>query len=402
MLGGVMKTKHNELMTLATCKDTGSLIHVSDVKSGLSCNCSCVDCGADLQAKKGDIITHHFAHHSTEKLKACNWKPETELHLMAKRVIMKDKAAVLPVGTINPSTKTYRFDEVEEEKREGSRIPDLKAYIDGEMILIEIAVTSFCSKEKIAEYKKQNLNVIEFDLKRYKRKGDHISEGDVRDIVSKCPSRLLSISPVGSFANDCHEHNKRELFKVHTDVMTEKRNLNLIIKGREAEVDETIRKAEKELENIKSESKKWYGRMKNSKEIFEKDKAALRQDYMRKVNADAKEEAFKLRERAKHWEGVELEAINNVTNLNRAASGMEKEIEDLAQKIRLLRIKNSKLLMFDGLSEEISRAESNLSSITSEFNSMEHKYNEKVKDYESICKEIDKLRIEKGIISRNH
>lgn len=230
------------------------VVSIESVVSGLACECFCIDCGGELQAKKGKKNAHHFAHHANSDVaNSCRWTPESELHQIAKEVIREDKFAMLPIGTINPKLKEYVFDEVRSEVRTGKRIPDIVADYRGEAILIEIAVTHFCGPEKIRDFKRSNANVIEFDLSGYKFDGETISKDKVREILKESPAKLLSVAPVGSFAEECHQHNRNELSKIKFDA--------------ENEIREIKAEAKKELDKIKSDSKFWYGRMKRAEEI---------------------------------------------------------------------------------------------------------------------------------------
>ena len=43
-------------------KETGELMHISQVSNGQKCNCICAACGQPFEARKGSIRRHHFAH----------------------------------------------------------------------------------------------------------------------------------------------------------------------------------------------------------------------------------------------------------------------------------------------------------------------------------------------------
>jgi len=66
----------------------GSLVHVSSVSRGLSCDCICPVCRDPLIARKGQVMAHHFAHSGNRD---CN--PETVLHDVAKR-LLKDRTDI--------------------------------------------------------------------------------------------------------------------------------------------------------------------------------------------------------------------------------------------------------------------------------------------------------------------
>ncbi|HVU13267.1 MAG TPA: competence protein CoiA family protein, partial [Phototrophicaceae bacterium] len=71
----------------------GQLFHVSEVESGLACNCFCPACGQPLVARKGAKVTHHFAHYKAE---TCEHAVETALHLAAKDILFKEKQIRIP------------------------------------------------------------------------------------------------------------------------------------------------------------------------------------------------------------------------------------------------------------------------------------------------------------------
>lgn len=62
----------------------GNLLHVSQVVSGLNCNCVCPECKSPLIARKGEKTKHHFAHY-----KVANCNNETVLHQIGKRLLYK-------------------------------------------------------------------------------------------------------------------------------------------------------------------------------------------------------------------------------------------------------------------------------------------------------------------------
>lgn len=165
----------------------GKEFHISEVESGLRCNCTCPACGERLIAKKGENITPHFAHESTQQ---CEHAYETSLHYDAKRIIEEEKKIVLPFreplfdtsnlngfyfsrfdlknfGTI--VSRQYKVDNVILEKKLHNIIPDIKCTINGKILLIEIAVTSKVQKEKQEKIQEIGLPVIEIDLSKLDR-----------------------------------------------------------------------------------------------------------------------------------------------------------------------------------------------------------------------------------------
>src|SRR3546814_18564190 len=96
---------------LAYCqRPDGTIAHISEVVSGLACQCICPGCGADLVARKGDHKEHHFGHRSTAE---CAHALESALHKLAKEVLHDRKEILLPeVGAdlAGRSLVTHRAD----------------------------------------------------------------------------------------------------------------------------------------------------------------------------------------------------------------------------------------------------------------------------------------------------
>lgn len=62
----------------------GSVVHIRDVTSGLSCQCVCLNCGGELIARKGAVRQEHFAHRSGLE---CAGLAEGVLHRIAKEFL---------------------------------------------------------------------------------------------------------------------------------------------------------------------------------------------------------------------------------------------------------------------------------------------------------------------------
>lgn len=162
----------------------GKEFHITEVESGLSCNCKCPCCGEDLVAKKGikDKPQIHFAHRS--KI-TCEHAYETSLHYEAKRIIEKKKQISLPyrkpyfeshnlnkffswysdnnkLGIIE--SRKYEVTNVVLEKKLHKIVPDIICHISGKPLLVEIAVTSKIKEEKSKKIKEIGLPVIEIDI----------------------------------------------------------------------------------------------------------------------------------------------------------------------------------------------------------------------------------------------
>ncbi|WP_139406159.1 hypothetical protein [Aeromonas veronii] len=202
------------LMTRAL-DDNGHIVDVKDVVSGKGCNCTCIGCQGVVWAMKGPIKAHYFAHEPNSiEQNSCTWKPETEIHILAKEVLATDRQLLLPIGTINPIHQNISFDEMACEVYEGRVIPDVIGFIDGEKVLIEVAVTHFCDREKIKELKKVNATCIELDLSGFRVKGEIISKEEIRGYLKRCPKKWVSVAPVGNFSEMIYSHNRQQLLSL--------------------------------------------------------------------------------------------------------------------------------------------------------------------------------------------
>lgn len=68
-----------------------TMVHVSEVESGLHRDCLCVACGGALVARKGAKTAHHFAHHTE-----ANCSGETARHELGACRAYRDR---LPAST---------------------------------------------------------------------------------------------------------------------------------------------------------------------------------------------------------------------------------------------------------------------------------------------------------------
>ncbi|MFT7566736.1 MULTISPECIES: hypothetical protein [Pseudoalteromonas] len=278
---------HNYKMTRAY-NEQNWITSIDDVQRGLKCNCTCVDCGSQLIAKKGAVQANHFAHApDDQKAKHCKWSYETELHLLAKEVLNNNKKLTIPIGNFDPYNFTLIFDNVDIETPidNSKRIPDVIGYSKGEQILIEIAVSHFCGAEKTSEYRRLNKNAIEFDFSNFVPTSEVITLEEVSDLFENSNAKWLSIAPAGFIGELCHAHErqsikdlmferkeflkkyeneKASLYSAVTllkeqlqDLSYTKNNLELIVKNDEEKIRSAYRKEYKGLvENIKYASQK--------------------------------------------------------------------------------------------------------------------------------------------------
>jgi len=219
-----------------------NVISIDDIHSSNRDDCFCIGCGGQLTANKGKIKAHYFAHRPNksnlktlagyDSTMVCNWSSESEVHIMAKEYIANTMELLLPIGTINPIHKIIEFSSVKLEKRLNGRVPDIIASINGERILIEIAVMHKCDNDKIKELRANNLNCIEIDLKNYKRTGDIVSHEQIKALMSKANAKWLSVSASNQFGGSFHTHDKEQFKKLNSEYKNNKHFMTVDITAR--------------------------------------------------------------------------------------------------------------------------------------------------------------------------
>jgi len=147
------------LNTLAKDKLSGAILHIDKVPNGDKCNCVCISCGNNLQARQGDIRQHHFKHISGNE---CS--PETILHQLSKQILLEHRIFNLP-----SNEGYFNYDNVQEEQWMGNHKPDIVLTGIDKIIHVEIAVTSFIKESKYQKIKLADLNTVEIDLSNLRR-----------------------------------------------------------------------------------------------------------------------------------------------------------------------------------------------------------------------------------------
>jgi ssDNA-binding Zn-finger/Zn-ribbon topoisomerase 1 len=97
----IKKRKTAGHINFAVVAGTGELVSVESVKSGLACDCVCAACGRPMEARKGDIRRHHFAHASNYD---CLYGPEISVYMAFYSVLMKERKLLLPDAVLKFSS----------------------------------------------------------------------------------------------------------------------------------------------------------------------------------------------------------------------------------------------------------------------------------------------------------
>ncbi len=160
-------------------REDGSLVHISKVESGLACACRCPACDAPLIARKGKIVTAHFAHASDGE--GCGTGAETNAHIWAKEVLEREKFILLPdvvaaasglVDTVHRA-RLFRFAKAKLEHHLGNIVPDVLLETEsGQQLLVEVRVTHACGEDKIAKIAAREIATVEVDLSALRTSND--------------------------------------------------------------------------------------------------------------------------------------------------------------------------------------------------------------------------------------
>lgn len=167
-------------MNIIYAVQNGNIRHISEVDSGLKCNCICPSCNSKLVARKGDKKIHHFAHYDAEE---CKYGYETSLHLGAKTILSNSISVEVPdlyLEFPNQSKKkelifehhVISINDVNVEKKIDDIIPDIIIHTNEGDIIIEVFVTHEVDDKKLSKIFDKKIPVLEVDLSSLTRSVD--------------------------------------------------------------------------------------------------------------------------------------------------------------------------------------------------------------------------------------
>lgn len=134
------------------------------ILTGLKCDCICFDCKGVLEAVLNTSRKKHFRHSNRGN---CNPTPETELHLLAKKIILDHEQLFIPgkgmVVYTDPKTEVWC----------NNLVPDATVYVEGVPLYIEIVVTNPISTEKYLKYKADRSSVLVINLSKEDKELDY-------------------------------------------------------------------------------------------------------------------------------------------------------------------------------------------------------------------------------------
>lgn len=138
----------------------GQEVSIDEVPTGKDCGCFCPTCKSPLCAKNaGQKRIHHFAH--LKGAQCCDSAYETDLHILAKKIIREKKCIMSPEGNV------ISLQNVKTEFADTSLdiVPDAEGIMsNGERLLIEFYVTNKVDKAKREKILANKLKCVEIDL----------------------------------------------------------------------------------------------------------------------------------------------------------------------------------------------------------------------------------------------
>lgn len=200
----------------------GVLVNISSVENGLKCECYCpnIECNSKLVAKNNpeNIKVFHFAHYKDSD---CNNAVESAIHLLAKKILIKEKKIFLPdfrqkspyfiIPDFVYLGKEIEFENVIAEKNvntiESYIRPDIIATFKNKELYIEFANTSFVKVNKLNIIKNLNKPCLEIDLKN----ADQNEESILKILNSNTTEKYWLYNP--NLENNAYEYFNLELKK---------------------------------------------------------------------------------------------------------------------------------------------------------------------------------------------
>lgn len=89
----IKKKKSNQPIYFGVDPTTGEVMSIDKVARGLACGCVCPACGTRLEARKGEIVRHHFAHETNQE---CLYGAELAAYRALTEYIRKEMVFFLP------------------------------------------------------------------------------------------------------------------------------------------------------------------------------------------------------------------------------------------------------------------------------------------------------------------
>ncbi len=161
-----MKDNQKEPKLTYALDSSGKMVHISNVKRGLSCDCRCPKCNELLVAKLGHEGGRqaHFAHHKGSN---CYGSYMSALHKLAEQIIEGEKAVMAPAyKSIDKQKLSFEHVEVEQRVERKDLQPDIVGVTsNGLRWFIEIRNTHEVDEDKRAKLIESKITCLEIDVR---------------------------------------------------------------------------------------------------------------------------------------------------------------------------------------------------------------------------------------------
>ncbi len=255
-----MQLQHIKMTRAVDVND--KIIDIATAENGKSCKCFCIVCKTPLIARQGQERSWSFAHDFSNGEIDCKWSGETELHLRVKEYLAKQRMINVPIGINEPSVGIIEIDSVEVELRIDpiNRTPDITVMSNGEQIAIEVAVTSFCDRQKISEYKMNNISAIEFDFSKFKPKSDVIQDEEIEEYFGHSIEigRWVSVAPASEIGQKVHDHERTLIHKLNNNYRQNREAYSLELRTLQLQINYNTEQLAQIRQSINSEKPEDY------------------------------------------------------------------------------------------------------------------------------------------------
>ncbi len=154
--------------------ESGKMVSIDSVETGLSCKCRCPKCNEFLIAKHGHgVHVPHFAHQGDIN---CHGACMSALHKLAEQIIEEEKAVMAPeYKEMKARRLSFVNTELERRVDRNDVQPDVVGVTeDGLRWHIEIRNTSEVDESKKAKLLESNLTCLEIDVRKQKLDKDQL------------------------------------------------------------------------------------------------------------------------------------------------------------------------------------------------------------------------------------
>lgn len=141
-------------------QETKSIKHITEVKGGLACNCSCSNCGKELVAAQGKKTDWYFRHNEPTD---CEKGPQMgflkiiqETLQSHKNMAIPDNGSIIYSGFLTHKKPPFL-----------PFVPDMILQTESREIFVEILLATGLSDKKRNAYRKAKLNSIAIDFRNY-------------------------------------------------------------------------------------------------------------------------------------------------------------------------------------------------------------------------------------------